>query len=513
MNSARCDQRPLRLTVAALVRNDAQGLARTLESVEAIADEIVVVDTGSSDNSRQVARQLGARLLDYEWCDDFAAARNYALANATGDWMLLLDCGETLTAPDAAALRQSIHERGDVPRAYLLVIQLPAAAGTIAAEQIARVRLIPRTAGLRFQGRVRESLHESIEAAGIEVDGLPWRIQRGAAENDPARKHQKAQRNLRLAELEIDEVGRLPQLVNCLAEAAQTLGEKETAIGLYRETLQSDRSATGDRLEAYYGLLTCLDGVPDARNVQLSLCVEALEQFPLDAQLLCALAGYLQAEGRIDVAVRAYETAFRYGRVNPLVWHVDEIIAIAATCYSAALQLQGDDEKALAVLQEALQCDSGSPRLHRAALELRIKLGHHQEAAGHIEQLGLDAQATALLRQTVQGACLARSDLPAALSHLQAAYGAGCQDTICLRWLALVHMALGQSANARHVVDQWRKLDPANAPTMELLDSGIQVARSTPGDADNGGNRFRLDAAALGKASPRGQATATSLSE
>lgn len=79
-----------------IVKNERQNLSRCLASAQAYVDEIVVVDTGSEDETPEIARQFGAKLEHFEWCNDFAAARNYALSKVTGDWILVLDADEEL---------------------------------------------------------------------------------------------------------------------------------------------------------------------------------------------------------------------------------------------------------------------------------------------------------------------------------------------------------------------------------------------------------------------------------
>jgi len=82
------------LTISLIVRNEEHSLGRCLDSVQGLADEIVVVDTGSTDGTREVAAGRGARVFDFPWCDDFAAARNETLRHATGRWVLWLDADE-----------------------------------------------------------------------------------------------------------------------------------------------------------------------------------------------------------------------------------------------------------------------------------------------------------------------------------------------------------------------------------------------------------------------------------
>ena len=84
------------ITLCMIVKNEVDCLSRCLNSVEGIVDEIVVVDTGSTDKTIEVCRHHGIKAYSYEWKDDFAEARNYALSLATGDWIFYLDADEEL---------------------------------------------------------------------------------------------------------------------------------------------------------------------------------------------------------------------------------------------------------------------------------------------------------------------------------------------------------------------------------------------------------------------------------
>lgn len=84
------------LSLCMIVKNERENLSRCLASVQPYVNEIVVVDTGSEDETPEIAKQFGAKLEYFEWCNDFAAARNYALSKVTGDWILVLDADEEL---------------------------------------------------------------------------------------------------------------------------------------------------------------------------------------------------------------------------------------------------------------------------------------------------------------------------------------------------------------------------------------------------------------------------------
>jgi cellulose synthase/poly-beta-1,6-N-acetylglucosamine synthase-like glycosyltransferase len=77
--------RRAKVSLTMIVRNEEHNLTHCLESVKGLFDEIIIVDTGSRDRTIEIARSFGARVFDFVWVDDFAAARNAALARATGD--------------------------------------------------------------------------------------------------------------------------------------------------------------------------------------------------------------------------------------------------------------------------------------------------------------------------------------------------------------------------------------------------------------------------------------------
>jgi len=96
------------LSLCMIVKDGGAGLSRCLESARGLVDEIVVVDTGSRDDSVERARSFGAVVLHRAWSDDFAAARNAGLDVARGDWILLLDCDERFDPPRPTALRRAL---------------------------------------------------------------------------------------------------------------------------------------------------------------------------------------------------------------------------------------------------------------------------------------------------------------------------------------------------------------------------------------------------------------------
>lgn len=101
----------MRLSFCIIVKNEEQNLSQCLSSVQDLVDEMIVLDTGSSDRTVEIARSFGAQVHAFEWCNDFSAARNECLKYAQGDWVLVLDADETLVPEIAPTLRSAIeHE-------------------------------------------------------------------------------------------------------------------------------------------------------------------------------------------------------------------------------------------------------------------------------------------------------------------------------------------------------------------------------------------------------------------
>jgi hypothetical protein len=133
-------------SVCLIVKDEEQMLPSCLESVADIADEIVVYDTGSVDRTVEIARAAGARVIEGYWDNSFARARNAALEQARGEWVLSLDADETLLA-DPGSLRSLLSDRRSDVEAYLVAIENLHGAGNARSVHTA-IRLFRRTSGV-----------------------------------------------------------------------------------------------------------------------------------------------------------------------------------------------------------------------------------------------------------------------------------------------------------------------------------------------------------------------------
>src|SRR5206468_341821 len=149
-----------------IARDEGAGIERCLASAADVVDEVIVVDTGSRDDTAAVASARGATVLHHPWDDDFAAARNVALARARGQWILSLDADEELPAGTRATLGEVV-ERADAD-GLEVPIQNLRPGGTVASVHIA-LRLFRNVAAHRWVGRV----HERVRVGRCAAAWLP----------------------------------------------------------------------------------------------------------------------------------------------------------------------------------------------------------------------------------------------------------------------------------------------------------------------------------------------------
>jgi tetratricopeptide (TPR) repeat protein len=341
-----------------------------------------------------------------------------------------------------------------------------------------------------------------MEAAGVMLDLAPGRILRHARQHDPDVKARRARRVLDLVAQERARDGRGKlRLLLAAGEAAGDLEDRDAARRALAEAVRTAPRGSTEMLEAYYGWLSSCDGQAGACEHQTAICLEALEIFPLDAQLLSAMGTYLQAQGRLDLAARAFDAAVKFGQVNIQTWHLGDVAEVAAACLGLTLQLLGRDAEARDALEEALRRYPASLRIRRHLVDLHVKHARLDEALCAADPIAPDPIRREALGDAIRGACqAAKSDWTAALGHLQSAYLAGCRDPICLRGLSVVLLSTGQAEAARSVLRQWQEVEPNNAELRAYLGVLQQQAEptrvpATPRSAGHLDRRLRIDPA------------------
>ena len=204
------------LSLAMIVKNEARCLARCLRSVQAIVDEIVVVDTGSTDGTVEIAKSFNAKISHFDWVNDFSAARNFSLDQAGGDWVFVLDADEFASEALAKEIREFIQAKPAVGR--LKIVSDFRRHGQTLRSQSFVSRLFPR--GARFEGRIHEQI----------VSALPRLNLRGELGHDGYLETQKSDRNIKLLLAELEHQPDNSYLLHQLALEYTSLDQTENAF-------------------------------------------------------------------------------------------------------------------------------------------------------------------------------------------------------------------------------------------------------------------------------------------
>jgi tetratricopeptide (TPR) repeat protein len=221
-----------------IVRNESERLRTAIESVKAIADEIVVVDTGSSDDTIPLAEALDARVASHEWHDDFSEARNLSIEMAGGDWILCLDADELVPAESREKILDAISGEAD---AYFVRIESAMRSGAGRCFVNFFPRLFRKMEGIRFEGRVHEQIFTALERSGARVEVSDIVLLHSGYDLAAEELAGKARRNADLLLRELDTRPDDPLIRFHLGEAHTMMGECDRAIPYYEEALSKGR--------------------------------------------------------------------------------------------------------------------------------------------------------------------------------------------------------------------------------------------------------------------------------
>lgn len=146
------------LSLCMIVKNEEDNLKRCLESVKDIVNEIIIVDTGSTDHTIEIAKKYGAKIFRFDWNNNFSDARNFSIDKASGEWILIMDADDELEAQDKAKLLKLLNN----PEVDVYFLQTLSYVGDKPGDDIVsnlNVRLIRNNRGIKFQGAIHEQIH------------------------------------------------------------------------------------------------------------------------------------------------------------------------------------------------------------------------------------------------------------------------------------------------------------------------------------------------------------------
>lgn len=380
------------ISLCMIVKNEEKHLGKALFTVKPLVDEMIVVDTGSEDRTKDIATVYGAKVYDFQWKDDFSAARNYALSKASGEWVLILDADEVISPIDFEILRKIVSKKGSKPKAYSFVTRnyiiecnrigrkpndgkYPNEEAGAGWTPSSKVRLFPNQKDLRFSFPVHELIEPAIRQKRMKIadSGVPVHHY-GNLDLDKTRR--KGEHYYDIGKKKLEDMGTSDlRALQELAIQAVNVGKYEEAIELWKQLI----SHQPDNAGAYICLGTAynsLDNFLEAREAHATA-------FKLAPQMPEALTNYIRSEmylGNAEIALATFEQS----KINE---DIDEsTLFVMAAVYSCCKQQQ----KAIACFERLLQV----PALNgRTGLSIAI-----YELLGRLRAAGQSVYASEVLK-------------------------------------------------------------------------------------------------------------------
>ena len=348
---------PASLSLVMIVRDEAKNIKQLLSGLAPISDEVIVVDTGSTDDTVTLATGEGALVFNFPWCDDFAAARNFGLVKASKSWILAIDADERIAPADFPVIKSAIQT--GTPKGFFFTqrnytnltnhpewrpnnqLHPELEEGTQGFIEAHQIRLFPNLPELRYEGCIHETVHGFCKAA-IKKEHLEvtihhfGHIQSGAAAN---------RRN-----------------------------------DLYRRLTREKLRQNPNDGEARYQMAIrhIEEGFPDQGRALLeSFAAESSVDHPSTTRAIIALGRILLGEGKVEAALEKFELAVQQKPEWLLCW-MDTI---------SALVNSGRWSDAAKFLAGARMIFPNEALLLRFECRLLIATGSYLQAAEKADQL------------------------------------------------------------------------------------------------------------------------------
>jgi glycosyltransferase involved in cell wall biosynthesis/predicted Zn-dependent protease len=270
------------ISLCMIVKNEEKNLGDCLRSVADLVDEMIIVDTGSADRTKQIAREFGARVFEFPWIDDFAAARNESLRRAGREWVFWMDADDRLDAANREAFRRAREQLSAAYFGYVMkCLCLPGGSGV--GTVVDHVRIFRNHPEIRWEFRIHEQILPSIRKLRGEVTWTDVVVHH-VGYQDAEIKKRKRERDLRLLLRADAEKPDDPFTLFNLGQIHQEEDRLDEALACFRRSLQrSDPHASIVR--KLYSLISQILRMQRKPAEALSVCVEGIALYPDDPEL------------------------------------------------------------------------------------------------------------------------------------------------------------------------------------------------------------------------------------
>ena len=356
----------MELSLCMIVRNEEERLEKCLLSVREAVDEIIILDTGSTDRTKEIAARYTAHVHDYIWQDDFSGARNASFALATKPFIMWLDADDVIEAPQLEKLMDLKEELSDKIDAVMMPYHYAFSPDGKPWLIFERERIVRRAAGFRFEGVVHEAMAVSGNIVHADI-AVRHTGEHGASSN---------RRNLAIYEAWISKGMQLaPRDQYYYARELRSAGQYERALQAYDDFLSIDGWSV-NRQDALRERGECFAGLGRLKEAKRSY-LASLEDGEARAETLCALGECFFREGQLRAAAMWYRAALlcRMPEDQRTFIFPDAYGYVPLMQLCMILSRLGEEEEACRMNEQALLLRPGDPSAlyNRAYFAQRLK--------------------------------------------------------------------------------------------------------------------------------------------
>jgi glycosyltransferase involved in cell wall biosynthesis len=295
-----------------IVKNEEKNLGRCLESVKDIVDEIIIVDTGSTDSTVEIARNYGAKVLFYKWNDNFSAARNYSLEHASGDWILIMDADDELEQSDKSKLLNLMANK-HVDVYFMQTLNYVGNEPGLDAVCSLNVRLIRNYRGYRFEGEIHEQITNVNPDTGKgRIRSERVRFRHHGYLNQNIIEKNKRNRNIKILERVLrnnpDDAFTLFNVGN----EYSALGNHIKALEYYKRAYSNFRPDTGYGPRLFFRMALSMNTL-GLYEEELNIINEGLEYYPSFTDLEYLKASLFHLQDKFTLAIKTYKKCLSMG--------------------------------------------------------------------------------------------------------------------------------------------------------------------------------------------------------
>lgn len=272
----------LKLSACVIVKNEEKNIPTWLTCMKKIANEMIVVDTGSSDATVKLAKDAGAQVYDYKWNNDFSAAKNFALDQANGNWILFLDADEYFPekmVDNVISGITQVDSNQNIDGLICPLINIDVDKGNSFISEIQSLRIFRHQPTLRFQGNVHEFLTRT--NGPLRIAKITGDVEIYHTGYSSSIIRQKLERNLSLLQEDIRINGEKPVHYPYLADCYYGLKNYEKAIEYAKRSIAENVVAVGQESTIYRRLIDSLALSGRQPTEILPVVESAIDKFPL----------------------------------------------------------------------------------------------------------------------------------------------------------------------------------------------------------------------------------------